>query len=425
MKIALLSASLVAFTLAPSANAAWQRLGSIEKRPIDGATSSLSGTKIVASKGIGQPENLLSDDVALSSKVNPGVSDTTIGLGRQIVVELVSLINDGAEGRIAVEGSLDNHKWTPVSQSVFTAADRTILLRFAGANASYVRIQFDLSKGGGVKSASIYGSDTDQDFKVTEAAPGQPSQSINVAGGLGGGRVIYINPSPVGGDETVLKYGRYEFPESPDKFRTVIYDFGKARTLTEIGSVHSPRPVRFYAYAFEGELPEKEDWRGRRSFDPAVFDDIKPVATVEDLQGVGYVKAKLNQSVKARYVALRWEPDFNPPSFVVSGVNISASGLNVTPNNPNGTGGGAGAGNGSGSGNEDGTASNTGDGNTGSGDGAQGSGAMNGAFNNPFALGTGGYGSPGRAGGSTGNATGAGGGTGTGGGNPNETNVSP
>ena len=118
MKIALLSASLVAFTLAPSANAAWQRLGSIEKRPIDGATSSLSGTKIVASKGIGQPENLLSDDVALSSKVNPGVSDTTIGLGRQIVVELVSLINDGAEGRIAVEGSLDNHKWTALSKSV-------------------------------------------------------------------------------------------------------------------------------------------------------------------------------------------------------------------------------------------------------------------------------------------------------------------
>ena len=419
MKIALLSASIVAMTLAPSANAAWQRLGSIEKRPVDSASSSLTGTKIVASKGIGQPENLLSDDVTLSSKVNPGVSDLTIGLGRQVVVEFVSLINEGAEGRVSIEASLDNRKWSPLAQSVFTAADRSLNLRFAGANASYVRIQFDLSKAGSVSSAAIYGSDSDQDFKVADAAPGQPSQSINVAGGLGGGRIIYINPSPVGGDETALKYGRYEFPESPDKFRTVIYDFGTARTLTEIGSVHSPRPVRFYAYAFEGDLPEKEDWRGRRSFDPAVFDDIKPVATVEDPRGVGYVKTKLTKSVKARYVALRWEPDFNPPSFAVGRVSIMASGLNVTPNNPNGTGGGAGGGSGNGSGN------GSSDGN--GGNDAQGNPVGSSAFSNPFSIGTGGYGSPGRAGANPNAAGNAGGnpGAGTGGGNPNDRGVSP
>lgn len=421
MKIALLSASLFASILAPSANAAWQRLGGIEKRPVDSASSSLSGTKIVSAKGIGQPENLLSDDVSLSSKVNAGTSETTIGLGRQIMVELISLTNEGAEGRISVEGSLDNRKWTSLSQSVFTAADRTVILRFAGANASYVKVQFDLSKAGSVKSLDVYGSDTDQDFKVSEAAPGQPSQTINVASGLGGGRIIYINPSPVGGDEAALKYGRYEFPESPDKFRTVIYDFGSARTLTEVGSVHSPRPVRFYAYAFESELPEKEDWRGRKSFDPAVFDDIKPVATVEDLRGVGYVKTKLTKSVRARYIALRWEPDFNPPGFVVSGTNVSASGLNVTPNNPNGTGGNAGNGNGNGSGSGD---NGSGNGNN---NNAQGSSGGNGAFNNPFALGTGGYGSPGRAGGQSPGASGnpPGGGRGTGGGNPNDPFVSP
>lgn len=419
MKIALLSASILAFTLAPTANAAWQRLGGIEKRPIDSSTSSLSGTKIVSSKGIGQPENLLSDDVSLASKVNPGVSDTTIGLGRQVMIELVSLTNEGAEGRISIESSLDNHKWTALSKSVFTAADRTIILRFAGANASYVRIQFDLSKAGSVKTLGLYGSDTDQDFKVTDAAPGQPSQSLNVAGGLGGGRVIYINPSPVGGDDAALKYGRYEFPESPDKFRTVIYDFGATRTLTEIGSVHSPRPVRFYAYAFEGDLPEKEDWRGRKSFDPAVFDDLKPVATAEDLRGVGYVKTKLSKSVKARYVALRWEPDFNPPAFVVSTVTVSADGLNVIPNDPNGTGGGSGNGGG-------GTSSGENDSGNNNNNNAQGSNGGYGAFNNPFALGTGGYGSPGRAGGSPG-ASGnpPGGGRGTGGGNPNDPFVSP
>ncbi len=259
------------------------------------------------------------------------------------------------------------------------AADRSITLKFAGAQSRYVKLQWDLSKGGSVRKLDIFGQRSDRDYKFSESTPGS---TVNVSGGVGGSRVIYIHPSPVHGDEVGTKYGHFEFPESPEKFRTVIYDLGAERTLTEVGSVHSPRPVRFMAYAFEHELPETTDWRGRRSFDPAVFDSMKPVASLDDTRGVGYVRAKLTQSVKARYVALRWEPDYNPPAFVVGHTSIVVQGSN-NPADQNGGGGGGGGGG------EDGNSGNNNNNNPNTADNPNN--FFNTPFANPFSIGTAGY----------------------------------
>jgi len=415
MKPALLTITLAALTMTPSLQAAWQRLSSLESRPVDLASTSAAGkTKIISSKAIGQPENLISDNIGVSSNANAGASEVVIGFGGPSALSYVTFISEGAEGRVSVEGSLDKSKWTPLSQTVFTAADRSISLRFAAASASYLKVQFDLSKGGLIKSLSVFGSITDKDYEVTEAPAGESPPSVNGAGGVGGGRIIYINPSSAQGSEMAAKFGSFEFPESPDKFRTVIYDFGQVRTLTEFGSVHSPRPVRFSAYAFEKELPEKEDWRGRMSFDPATFDSMTPVATAEDVKGVGYIKTKLNKPVRARYVALRWEPDFNPPAFGVPAFSVSMSGLNVG-GGPGSGGGGGGGGQGPGGGGTGGGGGNN-PGNNPQGD-YSGGGAP---FSNPFSFGTGGYG--GGGGSLPGNGGGGGGGTP---GGPTDPNASP
>lgn len=382
MKPFFLTISLAAFVLSPTAEAAWQRLGGIDRRPVDLASTSTRTSSIASSKGIGQPENLLADEATASSKIGPGTSEVVISLTRQSIVNVVSLVNEGAEGRLAIETSVDNQKWMPIKQVVFTAADQGLFSKFASAQVKYLKLQFDLSKGGTFRSLGLYGADSDLDYTVREAKPGEPSTSLNMGGGLGGTRIIYINPTPVEGDEVASKYGRFEFPESPDQFRTVIYDFGTPRTLTEFGSVHSPRPVRFSAYAFEKELPEKEDWRGRKSFDPAVFDSMKPVATAEDAKGVGYVKTKLQKSVRARYVALRWEPDFNPPGFSVFGTDVEASGM-APPARNDGEGGGSGGGAGGGGS----------DGGTKPPD--QQPPFYNSMFTNPFSISTGGFGSAG------------------------------
>lgn len=386
MKPYILTLSLAALTLTPQADAAWQRLGGLDSRPVDLASSGNGISSIASSKGVAQPENLINDDVTLGAKVGPGVAEVVVALARQTVVNVVSVVNDGAEGRLSIEASVDNQKWIPIKQTVFTAADQTIFSKFAGAQVKYLKVQLDLSKGGSLRALDIYGADTDLDYETHEAKPGEPSVALNGAGAMGGGRIIYINPSPIQGDEVAAKYGRFEFPESPDRFRTVIYDFGSQRTLTEFGSVHSPRPVRFTAYTFEKELPEKEDWRGRKSFDPSVFDSMKPVATVEDSKGVGYVKTKLQKSVRARYVALRWEPDFNPPGFGVSGASVTISGMSP-PNRQNGQGNGSGSGsNGSGGGNN---------GNNQPEDPNNPGGFGGSMFNNPFSISSGGYGGAG------------------------------
>ena len=384
MKSTLLTVFLGCSLVAPSSQAAWQRLGGLDKRPVNNADANINGTKVSSSNGVGQPENLLRSDPGSASKVPAGASDAVINLGRQVVSNFVTFTNDGAEGRVSVSSSTDQHAWAPLAQAVFTTADRSVQLRFAGVQAKYVKLEFDLSKGGVVRSLGIFGTDTDFDFKIREDK--SSTSTTNVSGGLGGGRVIYINPSPAGGDELAEKYNKFDFPETTDKFRTVIYDLGQARTLTEIGSVHSPRPVRLLAYAFEDKLPEKEDWRHRRSFDPAIFDTMKPVAVAEDSRGVGYIKAKLAKSIRVRYVALRWEPDFNPPAFSVSGVSIGASGLGQASYSPGqggpGAGGpGGGVGNGPGTG---GGQTGGGTGGTGAGGGASGSDWVNAAFSNPF-----------------------------------------
>lgn len=323
MKTTLSFSLITAAVLAASAEAAWQRIGALDHRPVDLASESISGTSIASSSGIGQPENLISDDVALVSRVGTGSSELVVNVGHLANIHLAAIMNDGVEGRLAVSGSVDQKTWNNLGEAVFTPADREVAIKFASSQAKYVRLQFDLSKGGTVRSLSVYGSTTAREFAV---APGGPSDSsaVNAGGGLGGAQIVYIDPNPSGSDEMAAKYNRFDFPESPDRFRTVIYDFGSDRFITEVGSVHSARPVRFYAYTFKDkQFPEKEDWRGRMSFDPSVFETQKPDLVVDDPQGVGYVKGTLGKAVSARYVALRWEPDFNPPRFQVGRVAVT------------------------------------------------------------------------------------------------------
>lgn len=362
-----------------SAQAAWQKLPPVEKRAVQIATSAVKGTKLVSSKGMGNPDALLADDPAAAVTISSGASEAVLNLGVQRLIESASIVNDNASGRVVISGSSDLKNWSPAGQAVFGAADRQVSVSFAGSQLKYLKVRFELTKGGTIRSFQLFGGDTDQDFKAEQNPSGQGGTKLNLAGGIGGSRVVYVHPSPMkSGDLTEINraQSKFDFPESDEKYRTIIYDLGTPRILSEFGSVHSPRPVRFEVFTFD-QLPEKEDWRGRMSFDPKAFDSAKPVASKEDTQGVGYIKVKTQKPVKARFVALRWEPDFNPPAFSVSGVNVTGSGFNV--NNSGGSGGGTGGGGGGGNGN--GTDGSAGPNNPGGGSGG----------GSPFGYGTGGY----------------------------------
>ena len=274
----------------------------------------------------------------------------------------------------------------------------------------------------------MYGNERDKDYTVKQTV-GDPSKAYPVNfSGVGGTRVVFASPRPENGLDEAADYNKFSFPESDERYRTLIYDLGQLRVLNSFGSVHSPRPVRFEVFTFQ-KLPQKEDWRGRLSFDPADFGQKEPIASGEDTRGLGYLKIKPSKPVGARYVALRWEPDFNPPAFGVSAPAVSGpsqgpasmftsagvppgSGSGGTQSTPGAGGTGSGAPSGAGADGANGSApagttSSNGNQTGGGGQGADGSG------------GQGGGGTSGQAGGFGGviNGSGTGGIVGGGGGN--------
>jgi hypothetical protein len=314
MKLAPTIVILGSLLTAGSIHAKWSRIPIIKEKPVSVISGPASTATIDSSSGIGQVDSLLSSDITSTSTVSAGKGFVLISLGKPVLISSSSFVNDGIEGRATLSASADKNGWAVLEEKVFSAADRTVEFKFAGMQAKFVKLELALSKGGILRSLQFFGAATDKGYAVKQTADGKGGKPMDMLNGLGGARVVYAAPKPANGLDTAITYNKFAFPESDEKYRTIIYDFGQLRILNEFTSVHSPRPVRFEVFAFDN-LPEKEDWRGRMAFDPNDFGTKSPVAVAEDTQGMGTLKAKPAKAVKTRYLALRWEPEFNPPDF--------------------------------------------------------------------------------------------------------------
>ena len=288
------------------------------EKPVNTIGSLASNATLDSSSGIGQADALLSSDITANANVSSGKSFVVINLGKPVMIARSSFVNDGMEGRATLSASADKSGWAVLEERIITAADRNVDFKFAGIQAKYVKLELALSKGGMIRFLQLFGAATDKGYAVKQSADGKAGKPMDLINGIGGARVIYAAPKPANGLDNAITYNKFSFPESDEKYRTVIYDFGQLRILNDFASVHSPRPVRFEVFAFDN-LPEKEDWRGRMAFDPSDFGSAHPVAVAEDTRGVGELKATPKKPVKTRYLAMRWEPEFNPPNFDAAG----------------------------------------------------------------------------------------------------------
>jgi hypothetical protein len=334
MKSASTLAILASLLAVSSLHAKWSRIPVMQEKPVNVAVKGPhSAATIDSSSGIGQVDNLLNEaDATAPATLSPGNSFFIVSFGKPVMVSNSSLVNDGVEGKVALSASADKSGWAVLEEKVFSAADRSINFKFAGIQAKFLKYEFVLSKGGSIRALNVTGGQTDRGYALKQDASGQKGQPMNFAGGLGGGRLVYAAPKPVNGIDSAAAFNKFEFPESDEQYRTLIYDMGQVRIMNEFSSVHSPSPVRFEVFAFD-KLPEKEDWRGRLAFDPADFNNAKPVVAYEDKVGTGNIKVKPSQPVKTRYLALRWEPDFNPPAFLIESTgaigNVTVQGSQV------------------------------------------------------------------------------------------------
>jgi hypothetical protein len=375
MKHQTLLALYIGLAAAAPLNAKWQRLPTLADKPLESGIKGLdSQATITGSAGFGRANSLLSDDPTDHVDIAAGNSNAVINFGTPTMINRSGFANDGIEGRATLSGSSDQKGWAVLDEKVFTSSDRDIAFTFAGMQVKFVKLEFALSKGGSIRNFQLFGGDKDKDYYVKQSKDGKGGYPVNFAG-VGGSRILYASPNLQGDVDKAMSYNKFEFPESDERYRTLIYDLGQVRIMNEFGSVHSPRPVRFEVFAFE-KLPEKEDWRGRLAFNPTDFQQREPVAAAEDTRGLGFLKAKPKDTVKSRYVALRWEPDFNPPNFSVSAPKISGSGF------PGGSRGGGGGGPGGGAASNPGHTGNGGNavgdaGNAGNGGGTGGGGQGN------------------------------------------------
>ena len=314
MKLAPTIVILGSLLTAGSLHAKWSRIPIIKEKPVNAITGPASKASLDSSAGFGQVDSILSSDITANSTVSAGKSFVLINLGKPVLISSSSFVNDGIEGRATLSASADKNGWAVLEEKVFSAADRNVEFKFAGMQAKFVKLELALSKGGIIRHLQFFGASTDKGYAVKQTADGKGGKPMDLLNGLGGARVVYAAPKPANGLDTAIAYNQFAFPESDEKYRTLIYDFGQLRILNEFASVHSPRPVRFEVFAFDN-LPEKEDWRGRMAFDPNDFGNAKPVAVAEDTRGIGSLTAKPAKPVKTRYLALRWEPEFNPPDF--------------------------------------------------------------------------------------------------------------
>ncbi len=321
--------TLLAAVAVSTAQAKWQRLPSIDKKPTPMNFVS-AGAVVHSSSGVDQPNALVLGDLMKGVGLRSGNSQATIKFASQTWFDSVVFISDGIEGKVTLSASSDAQEWATIRQQVCTPADRMVSFEPGKVQARYVRLDFELARGGKIRGLQIFGADTSANYEVTQT-PGEGAP-VNFASGAGGGRLVYIDPELFRGKDEAVKTGIVEFPESDAKYRTAVYDLGQTRILNEFGSVHSARPVRFAVFAFDN-LPEKEDWRGRLAFDPTALDTAVPAATAEDAVGTGITKVRPKRAVKARYIALRWEPDFNPPGFTSYGISISGSGTTTFTSN--------------------------------------------------------------------------------------------
>lgn len=292
-----------------SAQAAWNRLPYAETRPVGIAQKSIPGTKLVSSTGLGNAQALIGSDISETVTLGAGKSTAVIQLRSQQNIHTITFNNDAAAGKVTVAGSADNKSWSALGSAEFSAADLVVQAHFATATAKYARLTFESEKGGNIRSFQIYGDSTDDDYNLVPKDAADGGATVNLSSGVGGARPIYAFPTPTNVGELGYLHNVFKFPKSRDKYRTIVYDLGATRTVKHFATSYSQRPVRIEVFAFE-ELPEKKDWRGKLTLDPAIFNTLKPVAVGEDPKGVGHIKITPAKAVTARYISLRFEPNY-------------------------------------------------------------------------------------------------------------------
>lgn len=261
---------------------------------------------------------LIMDDDTLSVPLAEGETTFIITLPTTSLVDRFSFVNENATARGKLKIAVSNHqlpadsaKWSEVDGHIPFTNKRLFNVSMMGVEARYVKLSFDVEKGGRIAALGLYGDETLQRFAQRQhqlswiastskvAAREEDRLNFNFANLYAKARVVYVSSGPVPSarrmidddNETAFRFS------ATDAHPTVIVELAETERLNRVSALYEMASGRMDVYLLN-EL----------SADPGDLGGAKPVASVTDRSGDG--KAAVDFDPRgARYVALRWTPE--------------------------------------------------------------------------------------------------------------------
>ncbi len=252
----------------------------------------------------------------------PGRCLVRIELSRPAAIRGLSLSADGLTGTLSARFSLAANLEGATTKHLLASGDSLLQIDAQGTWARFIEVVMEASSTSHWHHLDVWAPERTAIIDGSHCEGLKPTTKVraNWMHAGGGAKLTYLHPCPA---TPPLRPSQIAFPESSDRERVAIYDFGSTRPVDQITSVHSKRPVAMRAYLLDS-LPEKQDWRGRAKIETSDLAALRPAAAQVDEKGSGHLTLNLPSATKARYLAVVWVPDFNPPAFEVS--NLMATG---------------------------------------------------------------------------------------------------
>ena len=266
---------------------------------------------------------LIMDDETLSCPLAEGETTFVIKLPNTAQLDRFTFVNEnaGAAGNLKI--SVSNYrlpatsaKWVEVDGSISFTRKRLFNLSMLGVEARYVKLAFNVEKGGRIAALGLYGGDTLERFALRQeqnekqmtwlsrsasdrARNVEDRLNFNFANVYAKAQVVHVSSgaAPAAGrmidDDTETGF---RFANS-DPQPTVIVELAESERVGRVSALYKMHaPGRLDVYLLDDVSKSATDLSYRT-----------PVASVTDEEGDG--KAAVDFDLQGtRYVALRWTP---------------------------------------------------------------------------------------------------------------------
>ncbi len=288
---------------------------------------------------------LIMDDDTLSYPLQEGRNTFVIKLPTTATLDRFTFVNENAaaagELKIAVSNyqlAAASEKWIPVDGRVAFSHKRLFNLSLLGVEARYVKLEFNVQKGGRIAALGLYGEQGLESFSrrnvhvIRDGIGGrqtadammmvtnktsrdtiEDSLNFNFANSYARATVVYVSSGITGAARRMIDDDTMTaFPfAASDRHPLAIVELAASEQLHRVSALYTMRSGRLDVFL----LNELQD-------DPADLSKGKLIASITDTKRSG--KAALDFDPQgARYVALRWTPegDGDNEPFEVAEIN--------------------------------------------------------------------------------------------------------